>query len=231
MRPLLTLSICFFLLVACAGSPGSNNTSPPPTSSTTDSEAGKPAVTLVDSGLGQKGEYVQGIAIVTSQGEAAVGEFVTVSMNFLDSSGAIMATEEQVEQLRWAGQQLVLPVWLDLSGQPRATVASVEASLSLSDHGSSEESRPELPALQSKAIKKEKYGNGYSATFEMTNDTDAALEDARIGVVCYDATEKIIGGASEYPNLVAPGKTIRLDVSVTTSGKPANCKALPSYGD
>lgn len=187
-------------------------------------------MTLVASGFGQKGDYVQDIAIVTSQEEEAVGEFVTVSVNFLDSSGAILATEEQVEQLSWAGQQLVLPVWLDLSAQPKAKVASVEASLSLSDHGSSEGSQPPLATLQSKAIRKEKYGNGYSATFEMTNDTDAALEGTRIGVVCYDANAKIIGGASEYPNLVAPDKTIRLDVSVTTSGKPVDCEAFPSYG-
>lgn len=230
MRPLLALPACL-LLVACAGSPSSTDTGSSPTSDATRSVPGEPAVSLVDSGFGQAGEYVQGIAIVTSQEEAAVGEFVTVSMNFLDSSGAILATEEQVEQLWWAGQQLVLPVWLDLSNQPKASVARVDASLSLSDHGSSEGSRPPLTTLQSKAIEKAQYGSGHAATFEITNETDAALEDIRVGVVCYDANDNIIGGASEYPSLVAPGKTIRLDVSVTTSGEPANCKAFPNYGD
>jgi hypothetical protein len=48
-------------------------------------------------------------------------------------------------------------------------------------------------------------------------------------VVCYDPAGAIIGGGSDFPGLPGAGKTIRIDPKVTTTGKPAHCKAFPSY--
>jgi hypothetical protein len=188
----------------------------------------KPTVKIVSTGFGQSDMYVQGIAIVTTDDEAAVGEYATVSMNFLDADGEILGTEEQVETFAWAGQELVLPLFLDLSENPKADVDSVEASVSLSDYGSSQDPLTPLDTIESKSIGKGEYGDT-TATFEFTNTTKEDLEDLRIGIVCLDEADKIIGGASEYPELVASGKTIRLDVAVTTSGTPARCAAYPNY--
>ena len=75
---------------------------------------------------------------------------------------------------------------------------------------------------------KNEYGAS-TAVFEFTNSSDEDLSSPRIGIVCYDAAGKIVGGSSEYPDLVAAGKTVRIDSDVTVSGIPASCKAFPSY--
>lgn len=86
-----------------------------------------------------------------------------------------------------------------------------------------------LEPAESGEIRTGQFG-GITAVFELTNPTESNLEDARIGVVCYDANGSIIGGSSEYPNLIATGQSILLESDVLTSGEPANCVAYPNYG-
>lgn len=194
-------------------------------SSSDDSE---PSVKLVAQGFGQSDEYPTGIAIVTTDSRASIGESVTVSANLLDAKGQILATEEQVEQFNWVDQQLVLPISFDLSNQPRAKATKMEASASISDYGMGGEEKAPLPALNSAEVKKSEYG-GWTASFAFKNTTEDALKDMRVGIVCYDKAGSIVGGSSEYPALAAPGATIRIDSDVATSGMPANCKAFPNY--
>jgi len=174
-------------------------------------------VEVVETGFGQREEYVQGIAVVTAE---PVGEFVTVSMNFLDDSGQIVATEEQVESVSRVGQQLVLPVWLSLDDS-KTKVASVEATASISDYGTSGEDYPDLGTYETSEIAKD----GYTAKFRLTNPTDETVESARIGVVCYNDRGDVIGGGSDYPELWPAGGEIVVDASITTTGKPAKCVA------
>jgi hypothetical protein len=193
------------------------------------SRSGKPAVELVDLGFGQSGAYVQGVAIVTTNTDASVGEFVTASVNFLDESGRIIGTEEQVESFNWVGQQLVLPIWLDLSDNPKAKVSKIVPSVSISDYGAAEP-RAALPILKSTEVKKTRF-DGTTTSFAFKNTTDTDLKNLRVGVVCYDKGGKISGGQSTYPNLSPADKTIRIDSNVTTSGTPRICKAFLNYGD
>jgi hypothetical protein len=230
MRLTALLLASILALTACGGSDDDSSSRSTGSAGAGD-EPSAPTVEILESGFGQERDdkdHAQGIAIVTTDDEAAVGEFVTVSMNFLDESGAILATVEQVESFTWVGQELVLPVWGDLTDNP-GTVASVEASASLSDHGTGAESLAPLPTLDATEVGEGEYG-GVTATFELTNETDTDLEDLRVGVVCRDASGTINGGASDYPSLVAAGQTIRLGVDVETSGVPATCKAYPNYG-
>lgn len=232
-HPFIAIAAAIFLLAGCSG-PAAPAPSPvvvpgSPSPQTTDAGPGIPQLTLVDSGFGQNGVYVQGIAIVSTDSEAAVGEFVTVSMNFLDAKGEIVGTEEQVESFSWAGQNLVLPVWLDLSDTPKVKVAKVDVSMSLSNNGSAATSLAPMAEIKASTIKKQQYGTGYTAVFQLKNAGTEPLEDARVGIVCYTASDKINGGGSEYPTLIAPGKTIRLSADVTTSDKPASCTAFPNY--
>jgi hypothetical protein len=194
-------------------------------SSSDDSE---PSVKLVAQGFGQADEYATGIAIVTTDSKASMGESVTVSANLLDAKGQILATEEQVEQFNWVGQQLVLPISFDLSNQPQAKGTKIEASASISDYGMGGEEKAALPTLNSVGVKQGEYG-GSTATFAFKNTTQDALKDMRVGIVCYNKADAIIGGSSEYPSLAAPGATIRIDSDVTTSAMPAKCKAFPNY--
>lgn len=223
---LIALLLTSLLAVAACGD--SDPSSPSTGDSGSGNEPSAPTVEIVESGFGQPDEYVQGIAIVTTNDEEAVGEFVTVSMNFLDNTGAILATQEQVESFKWNDQQLVLPIQPDLANRP-GTVASVEASAAVSDYGMPTEPLTPLPTLEATEVGEGQYG-AVTATFELTNETDADLTDLRVGVVCRDAGGTINGGASNYPSLVAVGQTVRLDVDVTTSGVPETCTAYPNYG-
>jgi hypothetical protein len=110
----------------------------------------------------------------------------------------------------------------------KAKVASIEPSVSLSDYGMAEESRAPLPVLDSTEVKEGENG-GFATSFALTNDTNADLKSPRVGVVCYDVAEKIIGGTSTYPDFVPAEKTIRIDAEPTVSGKPVACKAFVNY--
>ena len=151
-----------------------------PSAQTTDAGPGTPQLALVDSGYGQNGVYVQGIAIVSTDSEDAVGEFVTVSMNFLDAKGEVVGTEEQVESFSWAGQNLVLPVWLDLSDTPKVKVAKVDVSMSLSNTGSAATSLAPMAEIKASTVDKQQYGNGYKAVFQLKNAGTEPLKDARV---------------------------------------------------
>jgi hypothetical protein len=213
------------LLAGCGGSDSAAVIS----SGSDSAKQNAPTVEIVASGFGQDGSYAQGIVIVTTDNAESVGEFVTASVNFLDPAHTILKTEEQVEAFAWINQQLVLPVWLDVSATPGATVASIQPSVSISDNGDPRESRPQLPTLESEQIGETPF-KGTTATFTFTNNTAQDLTDLRVGVACYDAAQTIIGGGFDYPSLVAAGQAIRIDAKVTTSGNPQHCRAFPSYG-
>lgn len=217
------VSAAALFLSACGG--GSDSNAQETTSSASDSA---PTVELVASGFGQRGEYVQGIAVVTTDNPQSVGEFVTASANFLDDAGNIIATEEQVESFSWVGQELVLPIWLDLSNRPGVTVDGIDVSVTISDHGPGTEPQAPLDTVDSTEVVATQF-SGPAAVFTLTNTTDSDLENLRLGVVCYDAAGTIIGGGSDYPELIAAGKSARVESRITTSGEPASCTAFPNY--
>ncbi len=222
-----------FALVGCAG-PNSSDLTPAggdggSQNATSGAKGGAPTVQIVDHGFGQSDQSALGIVIVTTDSSAAVGEFVTVSANFLDSDGQIIATEEQVESFSWVGQQLVLPVQLFLSDKPGVQVSGIEPSATISTHGLSEPVRAPLPTLEATEVAEGKYG-GYRASFGFTNESDTDLKSLRVGAVCYDTAGTIIGGAYTFPDLAPAGKTIRIDTEPTVSEKPASCKAFLNYG-
>jgi len=192
------------------------------------SNAETPAVESVASGFGQNGKSVVGIVIATTEKPGSVGQFVTSSINFLDQAGSIIKTAEHVESFNWTGQQLVLPTSLYLD-DPETRVASIETSVSISEYSSSRTTaRPELPVLDAESITETAPGQ-WTPAFTFTNSTAEDLADLRVGVVCYDAAETIIGEGSTFPKLIATGKSVLIDPAVTTSGQPANCKASLNY--
>lgn len=194
------------------------------------SDTATPSVKLVASGFGQQGQYVQGIAIVTSDNPATAGHGVTATANFMDAAGNIIATENQVETISWPNQQLVLPIWLDLTSKPDTKVASIDVSVSVNDYPTEARDLAPLPVLDASEVRPGPYG-GYEAAFMFTNNTTEDLKDLRVGVVCYSAAGEIIGGSSEYPSLAPAGKSIRIATSILkVSGEPKTCKAFPNYG-
>ena len=233
-RLLVPLVVVILSVISACGSSEDDSSSSTPAGSdggdknaSSDAEDEKPTVEIVDSGFGQSEYTTEAIVIVTTNSEAALGESVTVSVNFLDAGGQILATAEQIESFNWVGQQLVLPVTpSDLA--ENAKVASIEPSASLSDYGMGQEAKAPLPVLESTEIKKGEFG-GYTASFAFTNETDSDLKSLRVGVACYDTANGIIGGTSTYPELAPAGKTIRISADPTVASKPASCKAFVNY--
>jgi hypothetical protein len=230
---LFPLAVLLLVLIACGGSPERSEQAPAGSdggSENADSvkeDEGTPEVEIVDSGFGQ-GEYsTQAMVIVSTDSEAAIGEFVTASVNFLDAKGEILATAEQIESFSWVGQELAMPVTPSELAET-ARVASIESSVSLSDYGTVVESKAPLPVLDSTEVRKGEYG-GFSASFALTNETDEDLKSPRVGIVCFDAAKTIVGGTSTYPEFVPAGKTIRIDAEPTVSKKPTSCKAFVNY--
>jgi hypothetical protein len=167
------------------------------------------------------------MVVVTTDSEAAIGEFVAVTANFLDADGQILETVEQIESFNWVGQELALPLTPSELNE-RDKVASIDPSASLSDYGTTEPVKPPLPVLESTEIKKGEFSD-YTVSFAFTNESDADLENLRVGVVCYDAAQKIVGGTTTYPELAPVAKTIRIDADPTLSEKPATCKGFVNY--
>lgn len=225
MKTILPMIAVALLFAGCGGS--DDDSAKSGGSGKTDENSVEAAPELVEAGFGQSDQYAQGIAIVKIP-ENAVDRYITVSMNFLDAAGEILATEEQVESSTWADQELVLPVWADL-GDSKAKVAKVEATVAASDYDAqTPEGLEPLQRVKARSIKEE-YGT-YKAAFEITNQSDEPMKEMRVGVVCRDRSNAIIGGGSDYPDLIAAGGKAVSEVDVTVSSKPESCIAYPNYG-
>lgn len=190
-----------------------------------------PGAEIVDYAFVQDGEYVKGIALVRANNEDAVGKFVTLSYNVLDADGQILATEEQIETFNWAGQEIGFPFFVSLDATPNAKAASVDPAVSVGDDSFDEEYDDAFPILEAQSVVKDKYGNGYTASFGFTNETDEELEGLRVAAACFDEAGKVIGGDATYPDAL-PGRAIRIDVEylmTVDDQKPATCKGYLNY--
>jgi len=192
-----------------------------PTSSDPTSEQG---VSLVALGFGQAEKYVAPIAIVKNNTQD-VGQFVTVNFNLLDKSGTVIASTDQIEQITWPGQELLLPGWEELDSA-KTKVAKVEATISVSDPDNSQQALAQYTTGPVK-VTEDEFG-GYQGSFDVLNPSAEKLTDLRIGVACYNKAGDIIGGTSVYPELVPANGKIKAETSsLTVSGKPNSCKAFP----
>lgn len=195
---------------------------------TSQSDNNKSGVEIVDSGFGQKPGSAMAVVIAKSINGTLAGHYVTATVNFLDESGAILSTEEQIEILSWDDQELVLPVTYYKPDSSSTEVASIEAFLSVSDYGTGKPEQTALPVLDSTEIR-DGYFNDYIATFGLKNDSSEEIKDLRVGAVCYNEESDIIGGGYSFPSLLPVGGTIRIEATVTASEMPASCKAFVNH--
>ncbi|GAA3558008.1 hypothetical protein GCM10022197_11660 [Microlunatus spumicola] len=226
--PALAAAACAVLLLSGCSSPQtlSQNTgegeqkSDNSTPGAAETPATEGKATLVKTGFGKDGDYGWASAIVTNSSADNVGMFVTVQFNLLDSKGELVASESQVEQFTSADQTLALGTQVDVAG--KAKVAKVEATLGL-DNKTSMEDAPNLPVGKVK-VKKDEYGTK-TAVFEVKNPGVEAQKSARIGVVCFDKSDKIIGGGTAYPDLIPAKGRVLVEANVTSAGTPDSCDA------
>lgn len=171
-------------------------------------------------GIGVAGEYGFLSSIVTNSSADNVGRFVTVHFNMLDKDGELVASEDQVEMFTSAKQTLAIGAHIEMEG--KGNISKVEATLGLGSKDTMDD-LPNLPVGKVK-VKNTEY-DGTQAVFEVKNIGDAAEKSARVGVVCFNKAGKIIGGGSDYPELIPAKGRVLVEASVLTSGKPAKCDA------
>lgn len=181
-------------------------------------ESGK--ATLNKAGFGRDGDYGWVSAIVTNTSSDNVGAFATVQFNLLDAKGDLVASQEQVEMFTSADQTLAIGTQVDVAGKPK--IAKVEATLGIGNQDDMEDA-PNLPVGKVK-VREGEYGDT-QAVFEVKNPGDAAQKSTRIGIACFNKSGKIIGGGSDYPQLIPAKGRVLVEASVMTDGKPDSCEA------
>jgi hypothetical protein len=206
-----------------ADAPVTTADAPVPSASSTSTPT-KDAGSLVASGFGQKDQYVWVTALVHNNSEQ-VGQTVTVQFNAKDAAGKLVKSESQVESFSRVGQDLAVGTQTEV---PKGSkVATVEATLLIEDSGIfSSEPFPEMKTTPVKFVP-DQYG-GVTANFELSNPTNKPVQSPRLGIICYDAAKKIIGGGSDFPELVPPAGKVAVEGSILTTGKPASCKVFTS---
>lgn len=180
----------------------------------------KPGAKLEKTGIGRDGDYGWVSAIVSNTSSENVGRFVTVQFNMMDAKGKLVASQDQVEAFTSETQTLAIGTQVELVDKPKIT--KVEATLGLGDKASTDD-MPNLSVGKVK-VKQTEY-EGRQASFEVKNPAPTAQKSARIGVVCLNKSGKIIGGGSDYPDLIPAKGHVLVEASVITSGKPSHCEA------
>jgi hypothetical protein len=218
-------------LAACSSTTTSHDSSTGKAASSAPAKKGgksksKPAGQLLASGFGQSDEYVWVTSLVKNNA-STVGQTVTVQFNLYDKAGTLIGSDSQVESFESIGQLLAVGTQMDL--KPHQKAARVKATLLVEDAGVF--SDDPFPPIKTSTVKvgKDEFGGG-SASFDVTNPTNKPLKDPRIGIICYNAKKQIIGGGSEYPDLVPPSGKYHVDSSVNVSGTPASCTAYAGPG-
>jgi hypothetical protein len=152
-----------------------------------------------------------------------VGQTVTVQFNAKDAAGKLLKSESQVESFSRVGQDLAVGTQIDVPSGTK--VATVDATLLIEDDGTfSSEPFPEMKVSTVKLVPND-YGDS-DAVFELSNPTDQPVKSPRLGVICYNAAGKIIGGGVDFPDLVPPSGKVVVETNIITSGKPASCRAF-----
>lgn len=177
--------------------------------------------TLVDSGFGAQYGYAWTIARVKNDDDHA-GQTVTVNFNLLDESGEQVASGSQVSHFSWPGQ--VLPVATQVEVPKGTKPATVEATVLVEDEGTFDDQISEDWGTFPGKIYQPEYSDFYGARFEVANPTDEPLEGASFQVVCTNKAGEIVGGTSEYPELIPASGRVLVDASsLYTARKPAKC--------
>lgn len=213
------------LASGCAGEKNivEQNTAKAGSGSAPPSPAGptKAAGSLVSSGFGQDDEYVWVTSLVHNDSDK-VGQTVTVQFNAMDEAGTLVKSASQVESFSRVGQDLA--VGTQISAPNGVKISSVEATLLIEDRGAfSSEPFPEMKTTPVTVVTGP-YG-GSTANFELSNPTDQPVKSPRLGIICYDAANAIIGGGMDFPDLVPPSGKVAVEAYILTTGTPASCKA------
>lgn len=169
-------------------------------------------IEVLESGIATDGDYAYVSAMVKHEG--LTGEFATVLFNVYDDQDNLIVSQEQVEELGTDGT--TFPMGTQVEVPSGSTPARVEATVTVSEHGSGSEARAVVDPIESSAD---------NPQFLIRNTTDEDWEDPRIQILCRDDAGGIAGGGSEFPTTIpAGGEFLLSDLHLITSDA-ATCEA------
>ena len=183
---------------------------------------------LVETGFGQRGQYALGVAIVKNTSGRG-GATVTVTFDFTDDDGAVVESVTQAEHFSWADQELAVTAFAVLASED-VHVASLEATLLIEDNGDFADNPPGNIGVVTGTIKPGDAEGYWEVRFMLRNRDAQVVDDARVGVVCWDGSGTIIGGDSVYPEPIAASTVLEVASDPTLSAKPRRCKAYVGSG-
>ena len=161
-------------------------------------------------------------SLVENQTADNIGQFVTVQFNLLDSDGKVLGRAHRVDAFSRADQKLAVGTQVDIPD--RGKVAKVEATMEISDNPNVDtEPFPEITTGKVKVVKS-KYGDQVGRVL-VNNPTDKSLKTPRVGVICVNAKDRVIGGGSAYPELIPPSGQVLQELNLITSGRIERCDA------
>lgn len=170
-------------------------------------------VEVTESGMAASDGYAWVTAMVEYEG--LTGEFATVLFNVYDEGDNLIASAEQVEELSTEGT--TFPIGTQVEVPSGETASRVEATVSVSDHGSRIEAMPVVDPIEAPAS---------SPEFKIENATGDDWSDPRIQIVCLNDAGEIVGGGSEFPNTVpAGGELLLSDLGLIISEDATTCEA------
>lgn len=192
-----------------------------PAASGTAQSAAPGLPTILSSGFGQQDEY-SWITAVVKNDKGAEGHFVTVHFNIFDKAGALIASESQTESFNRPGETLAIGTQVTIDGG--AKVGKVEPTVVV---GTTTDAKPfpEVKTSSPKIGTQEYAKDRYTVTFTVTNPLAEPLKGIRVGVACFDSAGKVVGGSSEYPDVVPANGPAVVKSDVIVSAKPAKCTA------
>lgn len=182
----------------------------------------KASGSLVSSGFGQKDEYVWVTSLVHNDSDK-VGQTVTVQFNAKDAAGILVKSASQVETFSRVSEDLAVGTQINVPKDVK--IATVEATLLIEDRGTfSSEPFPEMKTTPVTVVT-DPYG-GLTANFELTNPTAQPVKSPRLGIICYDVANTIVGGGVDFPELVPPSGKVAVEAHILASTTPTSCRAF-----
>ena len=167
---------------------------------------------VVESGMGVAGDYAWVSAMVTHEG--LTGKFATVLFNLYDTDDNLIASEEQVEQFSTLGTTFPIGTLVEIPSGSKA--ARVDATVSVSEHGTSDDPMPVVDPVKAPADE---------PRFQVDNPTGADWKNPRISIVCRDDAGSIAGGGVDFPNTIPAGGQYLVSAHVTTGDGATTCEA------
>lgn len=185
-------------------------------------DASKEEVKIREAGVGQDGEYAWVTALVQTRG--FLGESLTVHFNVYDEQDELITSTDQVEFISSSESVMAIGTQVEVGAQH---AARVEATHVVSDYGMSSEDFDVIEPVPV-TLSEEVFGSSYT----LENPTDEPWTGLRVGVVCRSAEGTIVGGGSDYPELIpANGESKSDSLYIITADYAAECTAYPQHSD